>query len=95
MELYIVFYQQIIDNHITNQMFSVCNDIKEVERKYLNFVKMEQDDRRMYDSTLECNIIHKDDYHQITSKDDYFYNAVVSYSRIPFNVSFSLEELIK
>lgn len=88
MELYIVFYQ----NNKADSLYSVCNSLEEAEKKFNDFISFEQKDRPNSDAAV-TKVRITDNLYEVTEDEDY--HAIVSYSRIPFNVFFSLEELIK
>lgn len=94
MELYIVFYQ----SNKSENLYSVCNSIEEAKKQFDNFIAIEQQERP---TGLRCFETTKgDNFYEIADEDSIdcpktFYHAIVSYSRIPFNVFFSLEELTK
>lgn len=94
MELYIVFYQ----SNKSENLYSICNSIEEAKKQFVNFIEIEQQERptglRCFETTKEDNFYEIADEDSIDSS-KVFYHAVISYSRIPFNVFFSLEELVK
>lgn len=88
MEVYIVFYQ----SNKADSLYSVCNSIEETKKQFDNFIAIEQQDRPKSDAAV-TRVRITDKLYEVTDDEDY--HAIVSYSRIPFNVFFSLEELIK
>lgn len=86
MEVYIVFYQ----SNKADNLYSVCNSLEEVKKQFNNFIAIEQQDRPADSKCTEQ--LKTDSLFEIIGNDDY--HAVIAYSRIPFNVFFSLDELI-
>lgn len=87
MELYIVFYQ----SNKADGLYSVCNSLEEAKKRFNDFIAIEQKERS---TGTECDeSMRTDSLFEITGGKGY--HAVIAYSKIPFNVFFSLEELIK
>lgn len=88
MELYIVLYQ----SNKVETLYSICNSLEEAEKKFNDFISFEQKDRPDFCYAV-TEIKTTDNLYEVTGDDDY--HAVIAYSKIPFNVFFSLEELTK